>query len=385
MSSTPAPRSRRRKRRRARRLRLPATTRGRVALAGGLAALLAVTATGAAILVPGEPNGRAVNHVAAGQHTPTPEPTPTEPPGGPVSMDGRAPLTGVLTADDLARPAITVKVSNTRDAHPHRGLEGADIVFVEPITGATTRLAAIFHSTFPDQIGPVRSLRPMDAPLIGPTGGVIGNTMAAPWVLDYVDSVADWSNLGTMRVPRGTYFIDNTRIAPNHVFAQPPELLAETTRTAAPAPYFAYAHGVEQSSAQTDGEPASSVVVGYGDPSTATWTYDPDDDRWLRAEQWSEHVLESGEQVWATNVVVLHAARDHSLPQAGPEMTVLDLIDTSGTLEAFTGDQVVTGRWSKGGVNDPFEFTTDDGEPLLLAPGSTWIECALDTMPVTIS
>src|SRR5688500_7523910 len=48
---------------------------------------------------------------------------------GGVNMTGRAPLTGVPSKNALNRPAITVKISNTRDAHPHRGLAEADLVF----------------------------------------------------------------------------------------------------------------------------------------------------------------------------------------------------------------------------------------------------------------
>lgn len=86
----------------------------------------------------------------------------------------------------------------------------------------------------------------------------------------------------------------------------------------------------------------------------------------------------------ADNVVVLRAARHWGFPQAGADMTILDLVDASGPVEVFTGDAVVAGLWSKGEVNEQFEFTTEDGAPLLLAPGTTWVELALDTMAVTI-
>lgn len=327
----------------------------------------------------------AVGKVAGSAPTERPAPEPTPDPEGEVDMAGRAPLTGLPADIALDHAAVTVKISNTPDAHPHRGLEQADIVLVEPITGATTRLAAVFHSRLPAEAGPVRSLRPMDAPLIGPTTGVLANTMAQDWVLHYVDTAADVANLGTMRVPRGTYRLDPSRVAPNHVFAQAEALLLQTDRTAPPPPYFRYAHGVPQSTAQRTGSPAESVSIGYGGSSTATWTYDPDRDRWLRAEAWSDHVLENGEQVAADNVVVLQATRDWSFPQAGSEMTVLDLVDASGPVLVCTGAAVVTGRWSKGGINEPFEFTTADGEALLLAPGTTWVELALDTMAVTVS
>lgn len=347
--------------------------RRRVALAAAVAGVVVVGAGGAYIRWSGGSNEPS----APGQTGPAA--------GGAVSMEGRAPLTGVLTGRALDHPAVTVKISNTPDAHPQRGLGGADIVFVEPITGATTRLAAIFHSKRPDQVGPVRSLRPMDAPLIGPTRGVVANTMAAGWVLDYVDDVADLANLGTMRVPRGTYLLDDSRRAPNHVFAQPDKLLALTDRTAPPRPYFSYSADVEQSTAQRDGRHAGSVTVGYGGSATATWTYQAGSGRWLRAEKWSAHLLEEGGQVSADNVIVLRAKRDTSFAQAEASMTILDLIDASGSLRLFTGDKVVSGRWSKGDVNQPFTFTTEDGTALLLTPGTTWVECVLTDMTVEIN
>lgn len=314
----------------------------------------------------------------------TPSVTPAPIATGPVSMAGRAPLTGVPTKDRLRRPAITVKISNTPDAHPQRGLGDADLVFVEPITAGTTRLAAIFHSKLPAQVGPVRSLRPMDAALAGPTKGIIANAMAERWVLDYIDRVSGLDNLGTLRVPVGTYRLDSSRKAPNHVFARPDKLLELSKRTAPPSPYFDYAPGPAQSTAQVEGTPASSVTIGYGDTSTATWTYNQTSHRWTRAEKWSPHLIENDGQVAADNVVVLTARRDTSFPKAKPSMTIVDVFDASGSLKLLTGGKVVSGRWSKGGVTEPFKFTTTDGRPLLLTPGTTWIECALTTMPVQV-
>jgi hypothetical protein len=294
-------------------------------------------------------------------------------------------LTGVPAEEPLRRAAVTVKISNTPDAHPHRGLAEADLVFVEPIAGATTRLAAIFHSKLPAQVGPVRSLRPMDAALIGPTKGVIANTMADKWVLDYVDKVADLDNLGTLRVPPGAYALDDGRRSPNHVFARPANLLKLTDRTEPPAPYFAYAPDLARSSAQRDGSNVRSVTVAYGGSATATWTYDARSHRWSRAEKWSPHLIENGGRVAADNVIVLTAARDTSFKQAKESMAILDVFDASGPLKVFAGGKVVDGRWTKAGVNDPFTFTTADGSRLLLTPGTTWVECALTGMAVVVN
>jgi hypothetical protein len=67
--------------------------------------------------------------------------------------------------------------------------------------------------------------------------------MADRWVLDYVDRVADLDDLGTLRVPAGTYRLDDTRRAPNHVFARPDQLLRLSDRKTPPSPYFTYAAG----------------------------------------------------------------------------------------------------------------------------------------------
>jgi hypothetical protein len=300
-------------------------------------------------------------------------------------MAGRAPLTGVPMPKLPSRPAVTVKISNTPDAHPQRGLGDADVVFVEPITASTTRLAAVFHSRLPTQVGPVRSLRPMDAALLGPTKGVVANTMAARWVLAYFDKVTDVDNFGTLTDAGGTYRLDPHRRAPNHVFAQPAKLFALTKRTAPPPPYFSYAPEITEATAVRAGTPAASVQIGYGGPATATWRYQAQSKRWIRAEQWSPHRIEGDGQVAADNVLVLRAAPDRGFPRAGESMTVLDFTDAFGPLQLFTGGKVVTGRWAKAGVNEPFTFTGPDGKRLLLNPGTTWVECALTSMPVRVS
>jgi hypothetical protein len=118
--------------------------------------------------------------------------------------------------------------------------------------------------------------------------------------------------------------------------------------------------------------------------ATAAWTYDRRTRRWLRAEKWSAHLIENVGQVAAANVIVLSAKRDTGFAEARPSMTILDVFDASGPLQLLTGDKVVSGRWSKGGVNEPFKFTTADGKPLLLTPGNTWVECALTEMAVHV-
>jgi hypothetical protein len=100
---------------------------------------------------------------------PTPTETQTEEPE-PVFVS--APLTGVLyeegTNPNLLLPAVMAKIDNTQYSYPQLSLNDADIVFVTRVEGGMTRLLPVWHSRIPSEIGPVRSVRPVDPLLIAP-------------------------------------------------------------------------------------------------------------------------------------------------------------------------------------------------------------------------
>ena len=325
--------------------------------------------------------------VAAPQEPGTSVPTSTEPgpERGPEPV--LAPLTGLATDEDLDHPAVAVKVSDVRQAHPQLGVDRADIVFAEPIGVSYTRLLAVFHSDLPDLVGPVRSVRPMDAPLLGPMAPVFGNTMGAEWVLDYVDSVADIDSLGTLRVSGSdAYVIDAQRPRPDHVFARPAVLLELSEFTAAPAPYFSYAPDDEPSSAEAAGAPGATIEIPYGPGWSVTWTYDGGTGRNLREQPWGEHTTADGVQISAVNVLVLYVESriDKIGEGSGAPVPILQFVDGSGEFAALAGGHSVTGTWSKAGVNDPFEFRTDSGAELRLSPGNTWVELPAPGTAATI-
>lgn len=302
----------------------------------------------------------------------------------PTTAPSLAPLTGLPVDGDLDHPAVAIKVSDVRQAHPQAGVDRADIVFAEPIGPSYTRLAAVFHSQLPDTVGPVRSVRPMDAALLGPLAAVFGNSMGAPWVMDYVDGVANFDDLGTSRVRgSGAYTIDSQRPAPDHVFAHPEVLLGLSSFTEPPAPYVNHAADLSGSSAVSSGQPGQVVEVPYGPAWRVTWTYDADSGRYLRSQPWGPHVTTDGVQISAVNVLVLEvrSAMGKIGEGRGAPVPILELVDGSGSLTAFSGGQSVTGTWSKAGVNDPFVLRTDDGDELQLAPGNTWVELPAPDSP----
>ena len=82
-----------------------------------------------------------------------------------------SPLSGrPVTSPDQS--ILVVKVENTHAARPQIGLSSADVVYVEQVEGGISRLAAVFSSTLPSKVGPIRSARITDPDLVAQFGHV---------------------------------------------------------------------------------------------------------------------------------------------------------------------------------------------------------------------
>ncbi|HEY5135651.1 MAG TPA: DUF3048 domain-containing protein, partial [Candidatus Nanopelagicales bacterium] len=106
-------------------------------------------------------------------------PSTGQDPGAPAAPSasgshGLNPLTGVSGS---IGPVLAVKVANTKEARPQSGLTGADQVWVTEIEGGHIRFVAVYSSSYPAKIGPVRSARETDLELV-PQFGEPGFTYA---------------------------------------------------------------------------------------------------------------------------------------------------------------------------------------------------------------
>jgi hypothetical protein len=334
---------------------------------------------------------------------PTPPPTPSLIPSATLSpsplVDTRPrwPLTGKLVKDkDKARrAAVAVKVPDNRYEHPQRGIDKADIVFVEldgyrDASGySATRLVPVFHSRMAASVAPVRSIRPVDIPLLSPIHALIGNTGAAPWVTNYVKHYRAHlegllSYMNTRRT--GSYGIDASRVYTldgdnfydRAVICHPKTLARQTKRfrSGPPQPYFPFASTREEVSAR-QGKRGRSIKIPYqGDSYFMGYDYDKRTKRYLRSMPWGPHVLADGTRVSTDNVLVVKAEQHYGkiFRGSGHEEPLHEIIKGRGKFYYFNRGRYVTGTWRKGKVQEPFEFTLKDGSPLKIAPGQTFVE-----------
>ena len=84
----------------------------------------------------------------------------------------------------MRHPSIAVKIDNHEDARPQIALNRTDLVFEELVEGGLTRYVAVWHSDVPDEVGPVRSIRPMDPGIAGPLDGIIAYSGGQQYFVD---------------------------------------------------------------------------------------------------------------------------------------------------------------------------------------------------------
>jgi DUF3048 family protein len=329
--------------------------------------------------------------------SPIPTATPSPSPSPSVDTRPRWPLTGKLlkNKDKATHAAVAVKVPDNRREHPQRGIDKADIVFVElegyrDASGYSgTRLVPVFHSRMADDVAPVRSIRPVDIPLLSPIRALIGNTGASPWVVNYVKHYRAYidgllSYMNTLRT--GSYGIDRSRVYTlngatyyDKAVVCHPAILAQQTkrfRSGPPQPYFPFASTRKEVSAR-QGKRGRSIKIPYqGDSYFMSYKYDRKKKRYLRSMPWGPHVLADGTRVSTDNVLVIKAKQHYGkiFRGRGHDEPLQDIIKTQGEFYYFNRGRYVIGTWRKGKVQEPFEFTLKDGSPLKMAPGQTFVE-----------
>ncbi|GIG22204.1 hypothetical protein Cch01nite_29280 [Cellulomonas chitinilytica] len=296
-------------------------------------------------------------------------PTPVVPP--------RWPLTGVAAAGEVpVRPALAVKIENSGEARPQTGLEQADVVWEEVVEGGITRFVAVFHSQVPAEIGPIRSVRPMDPAIASPLHGLIAFSGGQPGFVQAL-SASGLQILSQDKGAAGFFRKKGVAPAPHNVYGTPETMWgqADGAHSAAPPTQFTVARQAGQATATLSGTPATSVDITMSGYSHPQWAWDAASGTWLRSEGAKPATARSGARLAATNVVALSVRLVNSGttdPAGNPVPETV--LDGSGDGLVATGGKTVAVRWSKAVQDAPVVLTTVGGAPVSLAAGTTWVE-----------
>jgi hypothetical protein len=301
---------------------------------------------------------------------------PATTPSGPA-----CPLTGQPAPGGQVprRPALAFKVDNYPTARPQSGLDDADVVFEEPVEGGITRYVAIFQCQEANLVGPIRSARAVDVPILDQlskplfvhAGGI------AP-VIDLVNNanlINDdvFTHASIIQHPAGRY-------APYDTYASTAAAWAlDPSDTTPPAPLYTY------SSTVPPGTPVGSVSVPFSGTSDNTWTWSPNNASWLLTIGGVPDNGADGTRIGVANIVVQKVQISYGpwVENSEGALEVQSQMVGTGPLEVFRNGEEISGTWSRAALSDTTSLLASDGSTIALDPGKTWVELVPSTIPVT--
>ncbi len=288
-----------------------------------------------------------------------------------------APLTGLPDPGGAShgRPVLSVKVENYPDARPQAGIDQADVLYEEEVEAHITRFVAMFNSTVPAVIGPVRSVRAEDPDIVWPLGGIFAYSGGAPVNVDAINAApvhaVDEDTAGSAMVRNEPS--QPARDAPHNLYGLGQPLFDLGGDPKPPPALFQY---LADGAPPVTGQGVLDFHVGFQVGFDPTWTWVGAAGVWARSIDGVPQTVTGPGKISPTNVVVQFT----NYTGEGEAQTVGE-----GDVWVFTDGTLRTGRWVRPDKGQPAKYVDAAGNPIPLRPGRTWVEILPvgDTVDVT--
>lgn len=310
-------------------------------------------------------------------------PTPTTP--APVTTSAPAPKPAPKPVDPLTggtvskNPVVAVKIDDTAAGRPQRGIDQADLVYIEQVEGGLARLLAVFHTRLP-VVEAVRSTRANDPELLGQYGAIGyvasgggGNSLTVLKQSGLRASIDDWNGPGLFRDPN--------RPMPYNLEAD----LTAVARAVKAGPARSIGFTFPSAAAFLASTPSASHVSTYVGGTPVRFNYAPALKRYVRIVGGTPLVAADGAQVTTANVIVQYV-------RVTPDGTDVDVAGNTsmythsigtGKVVVFRNGHRVDGSWSRPNIHAGTTLTNAKGQPIPLAPGGEYVLLVATGTPIT--
>lgn len=291
-----------------------------------------------------------------------------------------SPYTGKSISNEVSikRP-MAVIIENSPRARPQTGLSKADWVFETVAEGGITRMMAFYHSQEADKLGPVRSVREyfasiaksIDAVLIHAGGSPGGYEAVRELPVTNVDQIKEGKPFNRSR----------DRKAPHNLYSSTANLreyIQQKGYEGDPVdPGYTFTGGKPKSS-----EGVKEITVNYSSaPYKAVFSYEEASKTYKRVLAGKADIdTLTGKQIAVNNLAVMVADILLTNDEKG---RVKVQTEGTGALYFFTGGKLIKGQWIRSGVNSPYKFINDKGEPINFSKGKTWFSIISSEQKVT--
>lgn len=320
---------------------------------------------------------------------PTTEATvpPTVPPTTEPPVVYRHPLNGQLLDEPYTGRPVTFTIGNTTEALPQYGIGQADILYEITVEGGLTRCMPVF-SDLSDvgPIGSVRSARTYFISISRAYGAVFMHSGASI----YADNIFYGNVVDHVNADPAIFYRDSARQSAGYAmehthFTNGANALAfleeNFDMTADPEANYGLNFVDEQ---ELDGDSAKSVQVNFGTgyAKITKFAYDEEAGNYTAYQANRDWVdAETDEVLRFENLLILYAKKSYA-PNTTSGNVLHELVGEN-TGYYISGGKVVPIKWSRAEEDAPFSYELEDGTPLSVIPGKTYVGIVPPNSPIT--
>ncbi|WP_051399691.1 DUF3048 domain-containing protein [Haloechinothrix halophila] len=259
---------------------------------------------------------------------------------------------------------LVVKVDNAPAARPHVGLQMADLIFVEPVEGGLSRMAAVYWGKRPSAVGPVRSARETDIQMLA--------QMRRP-VLTYSGAAPELGPAlarapivrATPRTKPAAFYRAGGRPSPHNLFVNP-RRLPKTKQVSSPLPFGGAPKG---------GKKTKRFGVSYRSASYG-FRWSPRKDNWAITLNGRPLTSAGTGRVRAGTIVVQRVTitRGQGIVDTAGDMSPVAKTVGKGKATVLRDGKAYAAKWSRPNPKRETVYRiARNNKRLPFAPGRVWV------------
>ncbi|NLL67327.1 MAG: DUF3048 domain-containing protein [Clostridiaceae bacterium] len=292
-----------------------------------------------------------------------------------------------IVPDSSVRPVAAMIDNQGNRVLPQGGISQAQIIYEILVEYNITRYMALFWGTLPDMVGPIRSSRHYfldyvlehDAIYTHAGGSTYAYKDIPKLKIQNIDYQVHGSAFWDLTTDKSNWQDSYTSKERLEKFISDKKYRTEPNK---PFPFTYH----DQFTIPENGNKAEDISIKFATSkgsSTCGFIYDSEEKLYKRLRMGDPHMeRNTNEQVKTTNIIVIQI----SSPLIEGDTYGRRNLKNIGSGEGFyiTGGKSVPIKWSKTARDAQTEYKTEDGKPLTLNRGQTWIEIVPNLDYVTI-
>lgn len=282
-------------------------------------------------------------------------------------------LSGVEVGEDERElPIVGIMLDNHPNARWQAGLREAEVVYEIRVEGNFTRYLAMYQVGDPKVIGPIRSARTPFVNRILEYGAIYVHYGGSPAGLQ---DVADFkvSSIDGMAVGEPVYYRNHSvgKEAPHNAYSSMEEIRAYGERRGFPEKTEFEGYNFYSEKTLPGEKEALSFTINIMSGNTTAYVYQEEEGFYHRYKDGELHIDENDkEPLEVTNVIIQYA--DGILVDDRGRVNLDDVGQGEGLI--FSQGHYADISWEKKDRSSPTLFYDDEGEPLKLNVGQTFIQ-----------